>query len=504
MPNILEYLEIHSNNKKNKSRFEDKDNVMNYQSMTLSAKKIGSAISKYGFARNPIAIYLDKSVDELACFFGVIYSGNFYVPIDPELPLQRIKTIFEVLKPVGVITKEKIKSEYKDYFENYNLMYIDELKKEKLDEERLAQIRQSAIDTDPIYALFTSGSTGVPKGVVVCHRSVINYAEWIKDTFSVNSDSVLGNQTPFYFSMSVLDIYGTLVAGASLCLIPKKLFMFPIELSEYLNKKKINMIYWVPTALSMFNRFHALNTIVLPYLEKILFAGEVMPTKYINEWKRRFPHILYANLFGPTEITDIGIYYILDREYSDEEPLPIGKACKNVDAFVISADNELIQEPDQEGELIIRGSFLALGYYNDWPKTREAFIQNPLNSMYPELVYKTGDIVKYNNYNELIYVGRKDFQIKHMGNRIELGEIENSVNSLEAVESCACVLDKEKDWIILFYAGRESKEMIVKRCRENLPHYMIPNKVIKIEELPLNRNGKIDRGRLLELWKMNL
>lgn len=495
---------MHSNNNKNKSRFEDQDNVMNYKTMTLYAKKIGSAISKYCSAKKPIAIYLDKSVDELACFFGVIYSGNFYVPIDSELPLQRIKTIFEVLKPSGVITTEKIKSEYKDYFKDYNLMYIDELKKEKIEEERLAQIRHRAIDTDPIYALFTSGSTGVPKGVIVCHRSVINYAEWIKDTFLVDSDSVLANQTPFYFSMSVLDIYGTLVAGASLCLIPKKLFMFPIQLSDYLNSKKVNMIYWVPTALSMFNRFHTLNNIELPYLEKILFAGEVMPTKYINEWKRRFPNILYANLFGPTEITDIGIYYILDREYSDEEPLPIGKVCKNVDAFVISEDNELIREPDREGELVIRGSFLALGYYNDWEKTREVFVQNPLNLMYPEIVYKTGDIVKYNKYNELIYIGRKDFQIKHMGNRIELGEIEGSVNSLEAVESCACILDKEKDWIVLFYTGESSKETIIERCRERLPNYMLPNKVIKIEELPLNRNGKVDRGRLLELWKMNV
>lgn len=453
MRNVLEYLEMHSNNNKNKSRFEDKDNVMDYRSMTLYAKKIGSVLSQNGSARRPVAIYLDKSVDELACFFGVIYSGNFYVPIDSELPLQRIKTIFEDLKPVAIIARENIKSEYKDYFKNYNLMYIDEFKKEKINEERLAQIRERAIDTDPIYALFTSGSTGVPKGVVVCHRSVINYAEWIKDTFSVDSDCVLGNQTPFYFSMSVLDIYGALAAGASLCLIPKKLFMFPIELSDYLNKKKINMIYWVPTALSMFNRFHVLGNIELPYLEKILFAGEVMPTKYINEWRRRFPNILYANLFGPTEITDIGIYHILDREYSDDEPLPIGKVCKNVDAFVISADNDLIQEPGREGELFIRGSFLALGYYNNQTKTREVFVQNPLNLMYPEIVYKTGDIVKYNNYNELIYVGRKDLQIKHMGNRIELGEIESSVNSLETVESCACVFDKEKDWIILFYTG---------------------------------------------------
>lgn len=353
MRNVLEYLEKHSESSKNKSRFEDDVNEITYKAMTLSAKKIGSAISRWGKERKPIAVYLDKSIEELACFFGVIYSGNFYVPIDSELPLQRIKTIFEVLNPVGVIAKHTIKREYKDYFEQYNLLYYEDLMNQTVDEKLLTCIRRKSIDTDPIYALFTSGSTGIPKGVVVCHRSVINYAEWVKRTFGVDSDSILGNQTPFYFSMSVLDIYGALAAGASLCLIPKKLFMFPVELSDYLTRKKVDMIYWVPTALSMFNRFHALEKIQLPFLKKILFAGEVMPTKYINEWRRKFPTILYANLFGPTEITDIGIYYILNREFSDEEPLPIGRACENVDAFLISENEALVQEPDLEGLSLI-------------------------------------------------------------------------------------------------------------------------------------------------------
>lgn len=504
MHNILEYLEMHSDNYENKSIFGDKNSALTYKNMCLLSKKIGSAIGKSGKEHRPVAIYLDKSIDELACFFGTIYSGNFYVPIDREMPLERIKNIFQILKPITIISDKDIKLEYKEYFEQYNLQYIDNLKNGEVDEGLLKEIRNKAIDTDPIYALFTSGSTGMPKGVVVCHRSVICYSEWIKKTFLLNSNSIVGNQTPFYFSMSVFDIYGSLAAGASLHLIPKKLFMFPIELSEYLNKKKIDLIYWVPTALSMFNRFHVLERIELPYLKKILFAGEVMPTKYINEWRMRFSDILYVNLFGPTEITDIGTYYILDREFSDEESLPIGNACTNVDVFVMSEDNKLIVEPDCEGELFIRGSYLALGYYNDLEKTKEVFVQNPLNVCYPEIVYRTGDIVKYNKHGELIYIGRKDFQIKHMGNRIELGEIESSVYTVKEIESCACVLDKENDWIVLFYSGKVSKDVVAERCKERLPKYMIPNKIVKMEELPLNRNGKIDRGNILESWKNNL
>lgn len=501
MYNILEYLEIHSKDVKNTSYFEDEKVTLSYKKMNLFAKKIGSAISKTQTLGRPIAIYLKKSVIELACFWGVVYSGNFYVPIDFELPLERIKIIFNTLNPIGVISDEELTDEYKEYFEKYNLMYIEYLVDEKIDEQMLSNIRKMSIDTDPVYALFTSGSTGIPKGVVVCHRSIISYAEWIKDTFSVGSNDILGNQAPFYFSMSVLDIYGSLAAGASLNIIPKRLFMFPFELSEFLNKKRINLIYWVPTALSMFNRFHVLSKIDLPYLQKILFAGEVMPTKNINEWRKRFPNILYANLYGPTEITDIGIYHILDRQYDDDEPLPIGKTCTNVGAFVISEDNELVMKPECEGELLIRGSFLALGYYNSLEKTKEVFIQNPLNSFYPEIVYKTGDIVKYNKYGELIYVGRKDFQVKHMGNRIELGEIESSVIAITGIDNCVCVLDGEKDWIILFYSGKADKQMIIEKCRKKLPNYMTPNKIIKISNFPLNRNGKIDRRRLLDLWK---
>ncbi len=500
MYNVLEYLEKYSANQEGNSIFEDKDSTLSYKSMTILAKKIGTALSRWG-GRKPIAIFLDKSVDELACFFGVIYSGNFYVPIDYEMPLERIKLIFQVLKPAVVVSDKKIQNNYKEYFARYNLQFIEELKDVDVDERLLKDIRNQSIDTDPIYVLFTSGSTGVPKGSIVCHRSVISYAEWIKETFLVEEKSVLGSQTPFYFSMSVFDIYGSLAAGASLCLIPKTLFMFPIQLAEYLNKKRITMIYWVPTALGMFNRFHVLEKIDLPYLKKILFAGEVMPTKNINDWRRRFPDILYANLFGPTEITDIGVYYIINRDFDDDEPLPIGNACKNVGAFVLDEGGSLIKEPDCEGELFIRGTYLALGYYNDVEKTAEAFVQNPLNDVYPEIVYKTGDIVKYNIYGELVYVGRKDFQIKHMGNRIELGEIENLVNSMKDIDNCACILDKEKDWLILFYSGETTQAAIVKRCREKLPNYMIPNRIVQIESIPLNRNGKIDRRNLSELWR---
>ena len=231
-------------------------------------------------------------------------------------------------------------------------------------------------------------------------------------------------------------------------------------------------------------------------LKTILFAGETMPTKQLNIWKKYIPDAVYANLFGPTEITDIGIYYVVDRDFSNDEPIPIGKPCDNVDAIVINKEGRLVEKVGEVGELLIRGSFLACGYYNNPQKTKEAFIQNPLNNNYPETVYCTGDLVYWNERHELVYVSRKDFQIKHMGNRIELGEIENSINSLEYVEMCCCLYDENNKHIVAVYSGNIEEKAMHKMLIKKLPRYMIPNVYYKEDKLPLNMNGKIDRVKL--------
>jgi acyl-coenzyme A synthetase/AMP-(fatty) acid ligase len=293
--------------------------------------------------------------------------------------------------------------------------------------------------------------------------------------------------------MSVLDLYSTLKSGATMHLIPAMYFSFPLRLLEYMQKKRVNTIYWVPSALSIVANMKALDRVELPDLKKILFAGEVMPMKQLNVWRRHFPDALFANLYGPTEITDICTYYILDREFEDYESLPIGYPCANTDILIITEDGRAAED-GEEGELCVRGSFLSHGYYNNPEKTSQVFVQNPLNPWYPELIYKTGDLVKKNERGEIIYLTRKDFQIKHMGYRIELGEIETAVGAVNGVRSCACVYESESDQIILYYEGEEmtDKEMIA-AVKNQLPVYMHPNRIIHMDVMPHNANGKIDR-----------
>ena len=233
-------------------------------------------------------------------------------------------------------------------------------------------------------------------------------------------------------------------------------------------------------------------------LKRVLFCGEVMPNKQLNIWKHYLPDALYANLYGPTEITDACTYYIVDRAFSDDEPLPIGFPIPNTDVIVLDEKNHLVVG-DQSGELCVRGTSLALGYYNNPEKTREAFVQNPLNPHVPELIYRTGDIVKYNERGELIYLARKDFQVKHLGHRIELGEIETAVSSVEGVELCCCLYDEEHRKIVLFLDKPLEKVYINERISQLVPEYMFPNRVIYLECFPLNANGKIDRAALKKL-----
>ena len=490
MKNILEYLELSAQKYYTKIAFTDENNSITYGECVERSKKVGTQLLELNSMRQPVAVLLDKNVESLTSFFGVVYSGNFYVVIDSFMPKDRIEKIFETLKPIAMISDYAHQELAQSL--HHKVYYYEDLLNVDIDEESLKQVRNRMIDTDPLYALFTSGSTGMPKGAVVSHRNVINYALWYKETFDINEETQFGSQTPFYFSMSVSDVYSTIIAGATLHIIPKKLFSFPIKLIEYMNEKKVNTIYWVPSALCIVANLKVLNYADLEYVNKVLFAGEVMPTKQLNYWMDKLPNAMFANLFGPTETTDICTYYIVDRKFNDDEVLPIGKACNNCDVFLLDENDEEVLD-DREGELCVRGSFLALGYYNNDEKTREAFVQNPLNKAYPEMIYRTGDLVKYNENGELIYITRKDFQIKHMGYRIELGEIEAAVNSLEKIQSCAVIFDDKKDKIVLIYTGKIDDKGIMEGISNKIPHYMYPNVIVKVKMMSYNQNGKIDR-----------
>ena len=495
---ITDYLDKTAKKYPEKIGVKDIDKQYTFSKIRENALKVGSVLGEMGLFKKPIAIFLDKNVDCFCSMFGVAYSGNFYTILDVTMPQARIERILRILDAEAIITDKKHEQDIQKLDLKFSPIYIEDIYTRTINNLMIECIQNRIIDTDVLYILFTSGSTGDPKGVIISHRNVITYMEWSGKVFGFDSNTVFGSQTPFYFSMSVLDIFQTIRTGAEFVIIPKKLFSLPGDLISYIDETQINTIYWVPSALCQLANINALDNPKLKCVKMILFAGEVMPAKQLNMWKRALPDAFYANLFGPTEVPDICTYYILDREIADDESIPIGRTCDNMDVFIVDENGKEVTGT-QEGEMLVRGASVAYGYYKNPEKTKEAFIQNPLQDSYEEKVYRTGDLVHYNENGEIIYVSRKDFQIKHMGYRIELGEIETAASAIAQIDRVCCIYDMANSEIVLFYTGAIDAKDIKKNIKKKVPRYMIPTRYVTMEEMPLNLNGKIDRGELKKL-----
>ena len=500
---ILDYLEKSGSQFPNKIVFSEGDKNIDYKSLIRCAKGIASAFTLEfnQVRRKPVVVFVDRNIESLVIFTGVVYSGNFYVPIDVNMPKKRIQLILETLGPVAAICLQEQVDFVTEIAPDLKSLIYEDILNSPIEEDILSTIRRSIIDTDPMYATFTSGSTGIPKGVITCHRSVIDMTEALVDTFDFTQDSVFGNQNPFYFDASIKDIYSTLKCGATMYVIPKSCFVMPARLVQYLNAHKIDSILWSAAAIALVSNTKAFDEEQPLFLKNVMFSGEVMHNKVLNYWRRLLPGTNFVNLYGPTEITSVCTYYKIEKPFADDEVLPIGIPFKNTEVLILNDKNQPV-EGSEKGELCVRGCCLALGYYNNPEKTREAFCQNPLNDHYPEKIYRTGDLARYNELGEIMFLSRKDNLVKHMGQRIELGEIEIVVNSLELIDASICFYDHEKSKIVLYYQGSEAdKKYIITSIKSTLPKYMFPNVMIKMDDMPYNLNGKIDRTLLKSKYR---
>lgn len=497
MHHILELLDAAAARRPDGPAVCDERRCLTWSQVKAEAEAVGTALAKLDVQRRPVALYLARGAACPLAMLGTLAAGGFYAVLDPAQPADRIQRILQRLRPAVILTDDADcdAAGSAGAQAGVPVLRYEQAAQTAPDAALLAGARAGTIDADLAYVLFTSGSTGEPKGVAVTHRNVLAYSEWAVEAFRFDETTVFGNQTPFYFSMSVTDLFGALRAAARLEILPRRLFSFPVQLLEYLTARGVNTIYWVPTALGIVSNWKALDYTAPPPLRAVLFAGEVMPTPCMNYWRRHYPDAVFANLYGPTETTDICAYYVVDRDFADAEPLPIGRPCENCGVLLLKDGRAAA--PGEGGELCARGSFVAAGYYAMPDKTAERFVRNPLQPDYPETIYRTGDLARLDGDGLLRYCGRIDSQIKHLGYRIEPGEVEAAAQGLPGVEAAVCLYDGQRARLALFYQSRRKLDDALRaHLAGALPPYMRPAVLHRMRAIPQNANGKLDRAAL--------
>lgn len=499
--NVLEYLEESASRFPEKVAFADENSSCTFSEIYQQSQRVGTSLAQKITPGFPVPVWMEKGTKTIAAFMGILQAGGFYVLLDTKQPVFRIHQILDTLEAKVMISSRDYESELQKVGFTGEVLWMEDLLETEIQRELLEKIRKNGKDTDPLYGIFTSGSTGVPKGVVVCHRSVIDFIDHFTDIFHITQEDVIGNQAPWDFDVSVKDIYSGLKTGARVEIIPKKMFSFPTQLLDFLEERQVTTLIWAVSALCIISTLHGFDYKVPGTVQKVLFSGETMPVKHLNIWRSYLPDAMYVNLYGPTEITCNCTYHVIDREYGEGEKIPVGKPFPNERVFLLDEENREIRECDREGEICVSGTALALGYYRNPEQTARVFVQNPLNDRYPERIYRTGDMGYYGKDGNLYFVSRKDFQIKHMGHRIELGEIEGVMEQIDQVSRACCIFDEEKKKILGFYKGEIEKRELKRKMGEKLPVFMLPNRFCQVEQMPLTKNGKIDRKRLMEEMK---
>lgn len=497
--NLSEYFDETVEKVGAKTAVVDGERRVTFEELGERSRKLSRVIhdTVNGATRRPVAVFLPKSAESILSDIAVIYSGNAYMNLDVKTPAARIGAILQRIQPALIISSTRMMGALESLSDKPPVVLLDTLDLDALTYERGAidATLSTLIDTDPLCIINTSGSTGTPKGVVLNHRSFLDYTLWAIETTGLREDDIFGSLAPIVFDHSSYELCLLMIRGCTMVILPEAYASFPARLMQYVAEMRITYIFWVPTIMVNIANMDLLNRIPQPTLRMIWFAGEVFPTRQFNYWRQCLPNATFVNLYGPTEITVDCTYYIVDRPLRDDEPIPIGFPRRNTDILILNQENKPAK-PGEEGELCVRGTPLAMGYYNNPEKTAQVFVQNPLNTAYPERIYRTGDIVYVNEYGEIVFKGRNDTLIKHMGKRIELGEIEHIVVNMAKLVENGCVLyHHEKKEIVLVYEAPEEKAVaeLRKAISAYLPNYMVPSAYVWMEQLPRNTNGKIDR-----------
>ncbi len=500
MKNVLQYLEHTAARLPDKVALTDgKDGeALTFAELLDASRRVGSALCCMGMTGKRVAMLTERHPSAVALMLGAVYAGAVYVPLDTAMPHARMAHIVAHSEVSLIIFDDKNRATAQTLPVQGCL--ADELLGSAPDARVLDAVRAAQTAEDATYIIFTSGSTGSPKGVVGCHRAVIDYAEALTDALGLDESCVFGCQSPLYFDAPFKELLTTLKCGATTVLVPRRLFSFPLPLLEFLRENNVNTICWVSSALSAVAALGALEVAPPTTLTRVVFGSEVFPIPHFRAWRRAVPDAQFWQLYGPTEATGMSCYFKVDRDVADGERIPIGRPFENTGLFLLGEDGACVTPASgkcsEQGEICLYGDCLTLGYDRDEARTNEVFVRLPCEDGVVRRVYRTGDAAYYNERGELLFVGRRDGQIKRMGHRIEIGEIEAAAMRCGSVTGAACAVRQSDADIVLFYTGTATEDAVTSTLRDHLPRYMLPRAARHIAALPHTDNGKIDRRAL--------
>lgn len=492
----------------------DGDRSVTYAELDDAACRVAGMLVESGVGPGDrVALHLDKSLEKVIALHAILKAGAVYVPLDARAPVTRLAFIAQDCGIQHMVSSSRYASTWAEFVaEGADLdivIVMDGLDGvegpphvELLDGSALdgfsgdfQSVRR--IDEDLAYILYTSGSTGLPKGVMLTHRNALGFVEWAIDAVGVNADDRLSSHAPFHFDLSIFDLFASAGTGARVVLVPKAASVFPVEIARFIESQSISVWYSVPSILSLLAQHGNLDVGALPSLRTVIFAGEVFPTKYLSQIMNLLSHADWHNWYGPTETNVCTAYTVPTPPQPDDGDIPIGSPIDNVETFVVSEQGQIARQGER-GELWVRGATVMRGYWGDSEKTTSRLKAHPQGLGDSDLAYATGDLVVELDSGDYRFLGRKDHQIKSRGYRIELGEIETAIRAHPSVREAVVIaipdeVVSNRIWTYVVVEGDIPKAELTKWTGERVPKYMIPEKWHFADELPKTSTGKIDR-----------
>ena len=520
MPALLHELIVTSAaNDPDKIAIAEKDASISYRELVDRAGKVETVLAGLGVRHGDrIGLLAHKNIACYTGLYGILMAGCAYVPLDRRAPGHRLGYIVDdcdinilVCTAKGAKTLQKDPESFKSV---EHVVLVDS------DDESLAAgrnvvtasqidavepaVSDHCVDTDLAYILYTSGSTGAPKGVMISHAVSMSFVRWAAEETELSPDDRVSGHAPLHFDLSVFDVFSTHKMGATLFPVPDGASTFPSRLTDWMINNEISIWYSVPSILSMMAKQPTFEERRFPHLRVLLFAGEVFPAKYLKVWVAHCPDTIFKNWYGPTETNVITSYTVQIPADQINKPVPIGKATRNAALFRIDKDGNRVTDDNVSGELLARGPCVAIGYWGDEEKTRSRFFDNKEQPWLRDRVYRTGDLVTIDENGDIIFQGRADHQVKSRGYRIELGEIEAALYRDQSIQEAAVIpvpddLIGNRLWAFVASPAfsDEVPNTVIDNVKRFVPPYMVPDHFVAMDELPKTSNGKIDRQKLL-------